>query len=105
MKHPTFEDFHLAFPHIEVRLLGVLPVLCRAVDKPHTLAPLVEKLLPKTHSELQRLQGDPYSTPEWRRRVILHAANEILGPDHLQLVDDELRICHEHTPTYLPASR
>lgn len=76
MRSPTLARLRATFPDCDARLIKRL---CAAADDRDALRAIIEAQCPETDRYARSCYNDPYHGGMWRRTLILHAIDRILG--------------------------
>lgn len=82
MRSPSVKRLLDAFPaDLTPEGANLIRQLCRLADQLDELEELIadHPLLVETHAYVRRLHNSPYRSAMWRRTVILHAVNRLIG--------------------------
>lgn len=79
MRCPSLKRLCETFRDLEVMRANQIRKLARNVDKPDALRWLIENECPETHAYVRSMYSDPYDSAMWRRTIMLHAIDRLLG--------------------------
>lgn len=79
MRCPSLKRLLVAFPELTAGKAQLIRVLCERADSPERLASVINGNCPATDAYVNSLYSDPYGSRMWRRTVVLHALNAIVG--------------------------
>lgn len=78
MKSPSVKSLLASFDIAREQAL-LVKELCAVAGERFMLAALIEAKCPETHAYARSCYSDPYSSQMWRRTMVLHAIDQIVG--------------------------
>jgi hypothetical protein len=79
MRCPSTKRLRATFPNLQRGQATLIRRLAHDVHHRDTLRNTIEARCPKTHAYALSCYNDPYDGGMWRRTMMLHAIDEILG--------------------------
>lgn len=77
MEHPSASELEVRF-ELSKEKANLACALCDATDNPEKLEELIEQV-PETARYVRQLFSSPYNSSIWRRTVVLHALDVLIG--------------------------